>query len=30
MVTMSHGADEKIFKTYNPGSVFKLNVRYKL
>ena len=22
MVTMSHGADEEIFKTYNPGRVF--------
>lgn len=30
MVTMSHGADEEIFKTYNPGRVFKLNVSYKL
>lgn len=30
MVTMSHEADEEIFKTYNPGRVFKLNVSYKL
>ena len=30
MVTMSHGADEEIFKIYNPGRVFKLNVSYKL
>ena len=29
MVTMSQ-ADEEIFKTYNPGRVFKLNVSYKL